>query len=206
MGLVSRIIDICIPVVHASCKSDGAMTSEISDKDLVERFQKTKDKLYFEMLYDRHATGTYRKCVSYVKDRDLAQDVAQDVWIKVYFNLSKFKGDSKFTTWLYRITVNNCISFLRKRKTFSLDEMIEDSGTQIEDEFTDLLEEIEQKNDAKLALALVPEDVQTLLRMKYVDGYSYEEIAELTGLSQSAIKMRISRAKQLIKSEYGKQA
>ena len=173
-----------------------------TDKELVDAFVTTGDAIYYEELYERHVTGTYRKCLSYVKDRDQAQDVTQEVWIKIYFNLAKFKGDAAFTTWLYRITVNTSISHLRKRKVFSLDEMVEESGTQIEDEFHNLLEEIEQKSDAAGCLALVAEDVQALLRMKYIDGFSYEDIAEKTGLSQSAIKMRISRAKQTIKKAY----
>lgn len=178
------------------------MHDELTDNELAERFKTSGDKQYYETLYERHATGTYRKCLSYVQDPDVALDIAQDVWVKVYFSLSKFKGASAFTTWLYRVTVNACLSHLRKRKTFSLDELLDDNGAQIEDEFTNLMDEIEAKSDAKRCLLLIPKDVQTLLLLKYVEGYRYDEIAEQTGLSQSAIKMRISRAKQIIKDAY----
>ena len=68
----------------------------------------------FGILYDRYAEKVYHKCISFVKDVDLAQDLAHDVFLKTFLNLAKFEGKSKFSTWLYSLTYNFCIDYLRK--------------------------------------------------------------------------------------------
>ena len=68
----------------------------------------------FGILYDRYAEKVYHNCISFVKDVDLAQDLAHDVFLKTFLNLAKFEGKSKFSTWLYSLTYNFCIDYLRK--------------------------------------------------------------------------------------------
>lgn len=180
----------------------------LPDEQLVSLFQKSEDKPSYEELYKRYADKSYRKALSYVRSTDEAEDVVQNIWVKVFFNLSKFRADAKFSTWLYRITVNESISHLRKRKTFSLDELIdnEESNFQVEDPFADFLTLLENKSVATQVLALVTDEVKSLLLLKFADGYTYDAIADMTGLSASAIKMKISRAKQHIITELNTQS
>jgi len=175
----------------------------LPDDQLVILFQEKSDTQSYEELYTRYANKSYRKALSYVKSVDDAEDVVQNVWVKVFHNLSKFRADAKFSTWLYRITVNESISHLRKRKTFSLDEMTdnEESSFQVADPFADFLTILENKSTTTQVLALVNEEVKTLLLLKFADGYTYDAIADMTGLSPSAIKMKISRAKASILNE-----
>ena len=175
--------------------------SDLTDKELVQHFCETEQKSYYEVFYSRYAEKSFRKALSYVHSIDDAEDVVQNVWVKVFFKLDTFRQDSSFSTWLYRITVNESISHLRKRKTYSLDELTEDEAVQIEDVFADFLSVLEQKSDSAQALQLVAPEVRSLLLLKFAEGYTYEEIAAMTGLSQSAIKMKILRARKKIIAE-----
>lgn len=175
----------------------------LPDERLVSLFQETSDKQGYEELYKRYANKSYRKALSYVRSVDDAEDVVQNVWVKVFYNLNKFRADAKFTTWLYRITVNESISHLRKRKTYSLDELTDNEETnfQVEDVFADFLTLLENQSVAAQVLALVSDEVKSLLLLKFAEGYTYDAIAQMTGLSASAIKMKISRAKAHIITE-----
>ncbi len=175
----------------------------LPDERLVSLFQNNEDKLSYEELYTRYASKSYRKALSYVRSVDDAEDVVQNVWVKVFHHLGKFRADAKFSTWLYRITVNESISHLRKRKTYSLDELLdkEESSFQVEDVFADFLKLLENKSVTAQVLDLVNDEVKSLLLLKFAEGYTYDDISNMTGLSASAVKMKISRAKQHIIKE-----
>lgn len=133
----------------------------------------------------------------------LAGDATQEIFTKVFLNLSKFTGKSKFSTWLYSITYNYCIDQVRKRKKgkniFS-DEM---------EKAPDIVEEVEDEeiltmeiDRLKQVLDTLPEGDKAVLIMKYSDEMSIVEIAESFQKSESAIKMKIMRAKQKAKQVY----
>jgi RNA polymerase sigma factor (sigma-70 family) len=166
------------------------------DYILVQKFKKTGDRECFEQLYNKYTDIVFRKCLSYLKSKEEAEDAAQEIWVKVFFALPKFEQKSSFSTWLYRITVNQCINTLKKRRVFvSLDQLSEE-GFDVKDEQEDISSIISDKHQVTKALSLLSKDMKALLLMKYVDEYIYEEIAEVTGLGESAIKMRVTRAKK----------
>jgi RNA polymerase sigma factor (sigma-70 family) len=176
----------------------------IQDQILIENYKKTRDRSCFDQLYSRHINIVFRKCLSYLRNPEEAEDASQEIWIKVYFSLEKFEQRSSFSTWLYRITINHCINQLKKRKFFvSLDELSE-AGFDIEDKNEDFFVTLSNMDQVTKALSLLSKDMKAILLMKYMDEYTYKEIAQITGLSESAIKMRIARAKQQLKINFSK--
>ncbi|MDP4953509.1 MAG: RNA polymerase sigma factor [Flavobacteriales bacterium] len=168
----------------------------ISDEELVKIIVEKKRHDDFGILYDRYAEKVYHKCISFVKDVDLAQDLAHDVFLKTFLNLAKFEGKSKFSTWLYSLTYNFCIDYLRKNnKTMvNSDEVLvnipDDDDEKNERELLSIASERLQD-----VLESIPADDKMILLMKYQDDLSVKEIQGALELSESAVKMRVKRAK-----------
>jgi RNA polymerase sigma-70 factor (ECF subfamily) len=131
-----------------------------------------------------------------LKNEAKAQDAAQEIFIKIFTNLSKFNKKSKFSTWVYSITYNFCIDIIRKqKKTNKLFSDEENEGKEIIEEIDDkVLLEMELER-LKVILDLLNIDDKSVLIMKYKEGLSIREISQVFGKTESAIKMKIKRAK-----------
>jgi RNA polymerase sigma-70 factor (ECF subfamily) len=141
-------------------------------------------------------------CFSMLSNHTDAEEAAQDVFVKVYQSLNKFKGDSSFSTWLYRITANHCLDVLRKRnrrKNVSLDAMVEQEGSQIQKLFATpgLADtQLENRQLADKILSTLSEDHRHILTLREAEGLEYQEIAEVLGCSLDAVKGRLARARK----------
>ena len=91
-------------------------TDKLSDEDIVERVLKNGDRQGLEQLYDRYSGKIFHKCLSLIKDREAAKDCTHDIMVKVFMNLSNFKGKSAFSLWVHSITYNYCMDYLHKQK------------------------------------------------------------------------------------------
>lgn len=177
--------------------------SKKTDVELIELYLRTRNSGYFQMLYRRYSGKVYSKCISLLKDEALAQDAAQEIFTKIYLNLAKFSERSKFSTWIYSITYNYCIDFLRRKKKeknlFSSE--LEDPPEQVEEvEDTELLEmEVDR---LKVVLENIPPGDKAILLMKYQQEMSIKEIAAALDKTESAIKMKIKRAKHKAQNVY----
>jgi RNA polymerase sigma-70 factor (ECF subfamily) len=176
---------------------------ELSDESIVSKYCESRDDRYFDVLYTRYGTKVFAKCVSILKDTQLAEDAMQDVFIKILMSLTKFQGKSKFSTWIYSITYNYCIDLIRKKKKHS----VELNESLIEDE--DHIEEVSDKELLEIKierlehlLDLAPVFDKSILMMKYMDGMSIKQIAAIFNKSESATKMSILRAKHKLKRLY----
>jgi len=157
----------------------------------------TGNSSYFEELYERYAIKVYQKCLSFTKDQSEAKDVAHDVMVKIYMNLSKFGKKSKFSTWVYAITYNYCVDHqAKKRKEQTLVEelSLEKEETEIAAPSDEDLMEINLDTLEKLLEKLSVAE-KSLLLMKYQDGFSIKQIAQLLGSGESAVKMKLMRSK-----------
>jgi len=176
----------------------------IPDEEIISLYLNTRESSYFSILYKRYGGKVFSKCISLLKDEELANDATQDVFMKIYLNLAKFSGKSKFSTWVYSITYNYCIDFIRRRKKdrnlFSDDE-VENVGEVIDDVPEKELLEMEVSR-LKVVLEKIPLGDKTVLLMKYQDEMSIKEIAEILEKSESAIKMKIKRAKHKAQKTY----
>lgn len=178
-------------------------TNSLPDTEIIREYLRTHRQEYFSVLYRKYADRVYRKCLTLLKDPGLAEDAMQDVFVKVMMNLASFNEKSQFSTWVYSITYNYCIDYIRKHKKekqlFVDDiERAPDIIDEVPDEF---LLSMEVKR-LKVILEKLPIDDSAILLMKYQDDMSIKEIAELLNKTESAIKMKIKRAKEKAQELY----
>ena len=171
---------------------------------LVDR-ARTGDVLAFETLVNKYDRQIFRIAQHITQNREDAQDVVQDAFLKAYEKLEQFQGNSKFYTWLVRIAVNESLMRLRKRRTgkmVSIDEDIETEEGSVPRDLADWSPNPEQNyGQAELAEILrktiqgLPHGFRIVFVLRDVDGLSTEETAETLGLSVPAVKSRLLRAR-----------
>ncbi len=186
-----------IDILHALLT--GSAKSSMKDEEIVQEYLLTQKGYYFDILYKRYSGKVFGKCISLLKNEEAAEDAVQEIFMKILFNLSKFSGKSKFSTWIYSITYNFCIDTIRRRKkdpsTLVDDIASHDVAEDVEDAF--LLEMNIKK--LKVVLEKIPVADKAILLMKYQDEMSIRDIGGILDKSESAIKMKIKRAKQKFK-------
>lgn len=200
------LIQVILPLPISISLSQN---STLSDEDIIRQITESKNPRMVDVLYERYADKVYRKCLSFVKDEALAEDLTHDIFIKLYFNLNSFKFKSKFSTWLYSVTYNFCIDYIRKskkRRYLSFEDK-QVPETEIDDRFIETTEDLEYMKTDRLVkiLDLIKPKDKIILNMKYKEEMSIKEIQEVLKISESAVKMRIKRAKDNIKKIYEQQ-
>ncbi|MGB5418649.1 RNA polymerase sigma factor [Algibacter sp.] len=184
-------------------KNDSTFQN-LTDEELVEQIVKTNNDILFGILYERFAHLVYNKCYGFTKTKVEAQDLAQDVFIKLYQKLSSFSGKSKFSTWLYAFTYNLCVDYVNKnvlQKVHSDDLEPEDYdhiNIEVEDYSLFQLKE----DTLKKALEIIAPEDKMILLLKYQDDFPLKSIKEILNISESAVKMRLKRAKSRIIEVY----
>lgn len=152
-------------------------------------------------LYHQKVLGY---CLSMLHNRSEAEEAAHDIFTKAYHNLGKFKRNSSFSTWLYRITTNHCLDILRKRnrrRTVSLEGLVEAEGDRIEALYAtsgSALSALESMDLANKILSTLPEDYRAILTLREAQGLEYQEIADTLECSVDAVKGRLSRARRML--------
>ncbi len=180
------------------------------DVQLMLEFQKG-DKVSFEKLMDKYYKRVMNLVYRFVDDKDIAEDLTQDVFIKVYNNAHLYKPKAKFQTWLYQITKNTCLNELRRRKhsAVSLDKTFEVKGNPLKQELADTnslnpSERIDQKEIAlvvKEAIESLPENQRMAVTLRRYEQLSYDDIAQTMNCSLSSVKSLLSRAKLNLKEK-----
>jgi RNA polymerase sigma-70 factor (ECF subfamily) len=155
----------------------------------------------FDMLVKKYQNRVLNIVYSLIGQDRESEDIAQEVFLKVYHNLSSFKQHSKFSTWLYRITVNTAYDFLRKRKNIvSTDKVIEEKENNPENYYDRLIAR-ERKTIVQKAIERVPLKYRTAVILKDIEGLSYIEISDVLHCSIGTVESRIYRARQALKEE-----
>jgi RNA polymerase sigma factor (sigma-70 family) len=157
------------------------------------------DSSAFAVLVDRHKNDVFNICVKLLRNKEEAEEVAQDTFLKVFEKLNTFKEEAKFSTWLYRIAFNTSISQQRKSNAKQLDTNAYYIEMYSEDELIDQfnIETIEERErKLKLAISKLNGEQQLLLQLYYDKDISVIEVAKITKLSQSNVKVKIHRARQ----------
>lgn len=175
-----------------------------SDEDLVKGIVSSNDTLLFEILYDRYAMLVYNKCFGFAKDEDEAKDLTQDVFLKLFVKLASFKGTSKFSTWLYSFTYNHCVNYVTRNTAKKFEKQAVDykdienlSDVENDDSFLDM-----KVDKLKIALELISPEEKMILLLKYQDFLSIKELVGVLGIGESAVKMRLKRAKDKLVTVY----
>lgn len=152
----------------------------------------------FEDIVEYNTPFVMSVCLSYMKNRHDAEDACQEVFLKVWRSLSRFRGDSMFTTYLYTVSRNTCIDMLKKQpETEEIPETLTDTRNTPENDFI----EKEFREAVWKCLEELDTDMKTVLLLREKAELSYSEIAEMLGISEGTVKSRISRAREkLLKS------
>lgn len=187
------------------------MPNESTDKELVKRVQKG-DKGAFDLLVLKYEHKIVNLVMRYVRDSEEALDITQEAFIKAYRALPRFRGESAFYTWLYRIAVNTAKNYLaaqRRRPTdIELDlQEPEQYGLHAKLKETDTPEALalshELQDTLERAIAALPDDLRTAIILRELDGMSYEEIAETMDCPVGTVRSRIFRARDAIGKKVG---
>jgi RNA polymerase sigma-70 factor (ECF subfamily) len=165
----------------------------IEESELVERAKKN-DYLAFEALYKLHVGRVFGQCVRLVNDRDMAEDLTQDSFVNAWKNLSKFRGDSAFGSWLYRIATNTAISYLRKQKHFN-------DSLDVDDIELPYRESPAEQIGLEKAISLLPDGARTVFVLYSIEGYKHEEISAQLGIAVGSSKAQLHRARGLLKEQ-----
>jgi len=189
----------------ATEKPVGGKTRE-DDRELVKQAQQG-DKAAFETLVQRHQGRVFAVAGGILRNREDVEDTAQQVFLKAYFSLRRFDQRAAFTTWLYKITVNECWDLLRKRKVRPLvyeSELTEEQAEmyiateQAVEQSRDASEQLETKQELEEWLGCLEEKDRAMLVLKEVQGFTVEEIAEMMEINGNTVKVRLFRARQKI--------
>ncbi len=180
------------------------MSTGLNDNELISKVL-SGDHQAYAGLVNRYQNYVFTLTLRMVKNREDAEEVAQDVFIKAYKYLADFRGASKFSTWLYTIVNNTCISFLRKKKLeiHSLDtekvfEVVDsmDSGFR-----ANLVEQKSRQSMVHNAIGLLGPDDAEIITLFYKSEQSLEEIAQILGLEVNTAKVRLHRARTRLKEK-----
>lgn len=162
------------------------------------------DSAAFSELMALHERRMYAVALRICANREDAQDCLQDAMLRIYRSLGSFKGQSSFSTWVYRITMNTCLDELRRRKSrnaTSLDNLLDNGWSPSDDDNAPEKYALasEQRRVIDRAIAELPEDMRSAVVLRDVQGFSYDEIAEILEANIGTIKSRISRGREKLR-------
>ena len=155
----------------------------------------------FSLLVNRYQDMVYRVCLKMVKDPKYAEDLTQEVFMKVYETLSSFRGDAEFSTWLYKITVRKCLDWQRTRGRFKEDSVENNTVLNFRENQTPehLVISKEEKTDLRRIVNQLQEPYQTVVKLYYFEELSYQEIMERTGIPAKTIESQLYRGRKMLK-------
>ncbi len=190
----------------------------MDEKELIKRIIKG-EKEYFREIINKYKNVVYNHSRNFLRNAQEAEDATQEIFISIFNNLKKFRGDSKLSTWIYRITVNTCKNKLKQIKKIKAN-IIEEITNEDNDEGRKLLEDIRedevkepdniftQKNLRNVIYKKMKElsdEQKTVIVLRDIDGLSYEEIAKIMKISVSAVKSKLFRARENLREKLEKE-
>ncbi len=168
------------------------------DQKLIDAINKGDTKAYTQLV-NRYKDLVYTLAIRMVRNREEAEEVAQDTFIKVFKSLDKFKGDSKFSTWIYKVTYNTCLDRIKKNKKHlndvPIDEFTFNKLETIDNALDNLIKE-EKNRLIKNCINKLPEDSSALLTLFYFEDLSLEEISKIINIEANTVKVKLFRARK----------
>lgn len=161
------------------------------------------DTQAFALLVDRYKDMVFTLSMKMIRNREEAEEAAQDSFIKVFRSLGKFKGDSKFSTWLYKVAYNTCLDRLKKIKreqpTVAIDAFTESAVRELGN-FVDRIDDRERKQAVQDSLNKLPGEDGFLLTLFYFEEQSVKEIAKIMGINENHVKIKLYRGRKKLAS------
>jgi len=184
---------VLVPGLPASSETLASRTVRLreDDREAVLACQRGEREA-FDRLVERYQRDVYRLCYRYVNNHHDANDLAQDAFLKAYRAISKFRGDSSFSTWIYRIAVNTCLNFRagRRAQVEELSEQLADGSPGV----AARLEDEEQSQKVRDAVSRLPEKQRATLILKIYHDLTHEEVAGIVGASVGTVKANLFHA------------
>ena len=176
----------------------------LSDIEIINKIKSDDSSKYFEILYKRYFNKVLDKCYSFVRNKNLAEELTEDIFSKVFEKLSSYKYLSSFSSWLYSVTYNHCIDYLREKQKLHYPSWNhENEISEIIDETEEIKNEIDYDKVMTILEIIHPEE-KALLLMKYKDELSMNQIGISLRISEDAAKMRLKRARARVLYLYTK--
>lgn len=185
--------------------------TDVNDSDLVESF-KEGNNVAFERLVAKYQDRIFNTCYRFLGNMQEAEDVAQDVFIKVFKGLKRFRSESSFYTWIYRIAVNTCKNRvksldyrrLKKKKELTEENYTADSKAAAvvgsNNDPAEFFEKKERMKQIQNAIKKLPSDQRAVVVLRDIEGFSYDEISEITGHKLGTVKSKLSRARNELRN------
>jgi RNA polymerase sigma-70 factor (ECF subfamily) len=201
---MARVPKLAAPAAPAQAVPAGRAAKAADDRELVRRAQ-AEDKEAFEELVRRNHHRVFAVAGGILRRREDVEDIAQQVFVKAYFSLKRFDQRAAFSTWLYKITVNECWDLLRKKKVRPLvyeSDLSEEQAQQYTvsgeagREVPDISEKLADRQRIERLLDGLEDRDRLMLILKEVEGFAVEEIAELLHLNANTVKVRLFRARR----------
>jgi RNA polymerase sigma-70 factor (ECF subfamily) len=192
------------PAVPGKAKAKRVDHNATDEAALVRRIQ-AGDEMAFREIVERYQAKVFSIIYGILRNRNDAEDIAQQVFAKIYFSIKGFDFRSSLLTWIYKITVNECYDYLRKKKVRRLvyeSDFTEEESQRMErselgaDHQPQMDETLARRDLVMKLLAKVSEEDRQLLLLKEVEGLSVEELASVTGMNENTIKVKLFRARQ----------
>ncbi len=172
-----------------------------SDEKLVKEIIQGNEKA-FDILYRRYARKVYSIIARIVKDEHLAEDIMQEVFVKVYQNVKKFKFKSAFFTWLYRIAINTAVTALKKKSKYK-ESRLENDVLPDENSPEKKLNKEYIKNKIENAVDKLPDKQKLIFNLRFYDGLKYSDISNIINVSESSCKTNFHYAMNNLKQHLG---
>jgi len=183
------------------------MSTGPSDMEIISQVLKGDTNAY-ALLVERYKAYVYTLTFRFTKNREDAEEVSQDIFVKAYRSLADFKGTAKFSTWLYTVVNTTCITFLRKKKleVRSLDDekTFEVADSQDSGFRANMVEQKSRQNMVNRAIAMLNPDDAEIITLFYKNEQSLEEISQILGLETNTAKVRLHRARARLKEKMEK--
>jgi len=193
------------PATGEKTRARTRVDHRTSDEALLVRRVQARDEIAFKEIVERYQSKVFSIIYGILRNHNDAEDIAQQVFAKIYFSIGNFDFRSSLLTWIYKITVNECYDYLRKKRVRKLvyeSDFSEDDALQMENSETAMdlgvpVDETLERRDLLLKLlSKVSEEDRTLMLLKEVEGHSVEELAQMTGMNENTIKVKLFRTRQ----------
>jgi len=202
-----------LPLVGDKTRTRTRVDHKNSDEAALVRRVQAGDEMAFREIVERYQSKIFSIIYGILRNRNDAEDIAQQVFAKVYFSIRNFDFRSSLLTWIYKITVNECYDYLRKKRVRKLvyeSDFTQEDAKRMEasepavDRGTLIDERLAQQDLVMKLLSKVSEEDRSLMLLKEVEGHSVEELASMTGLNENTIKVKLFRTRQKLVKAAGR--
>ncbi|RAV17653.1 RNA polymerase sigma factor [Paenibacillus contaminans] len=176
----------------------------LTDEELAEEVRQGRQDAY-RMLVKRHQTYVYTLILRMVEHPETAEDLSQEVFLKLYRTLVQYRGESKFTTWLYRLTVNLVQDYRRSQRRKPLEAMLDKVRNWFGDRSAEPEQQVvrqEEQSDMQALLASLPDKYRIIMYLYHYKQLSYQEIADIMQLPLKTVETRLYRGKTMLKQKW----